>query len=101
MRKLQPYVPQPKDIAWAQQVIALVIDGGFVCTTPATYKLDKINKRFILVAPSDVWDNPMTACLHHRHHYVWAEIGWTVEPVLDWDALEVPDTTEMRTQKRI
>lgn len=93
-RKLTPYHPLAQDIRWAQQLINLLRDGGMTNTSAGVYKLDKTNKKFILTTPASPWDNPCTLMLHHRHTYVWKEVGYTVEPVVDWDAIELPDLPE-------
>lgn len=89
-RKLSPYEPKEEDLAWARNVIALCRDGGVVGTSDGTYRVDKTNKVFRLTSPK-LEDNFETFVMHHRHHYVWKALGWIVEPVIDWDNIELPD----------
>ncbi len=90
-RKLEPYEPRPVDLAWARTQIMLLRHGGRLATSTGTYRVDKNGKKVTLVSPASPWDNPMTFLMHHRSHYVFAAIGWTVEPVVEWDKIELPD----------
>lgn len=92
--KLTPYKPLPEDIDWAQNLINLMRDGGVIGTSAGVYKLDKTDKKFILMPPASPWDSPYTLMMHHRHTCVWKEVGYTVEPVVDWDKIELPDLPE-------
>ena len=89
-RKLPPYEPTDEDLQWCRQVISVLNDGGMIGTSKGVYKLDKTNKKVILMSPK-LEESLETFAVHHRHHYVWKALGYTVEPVVDWENLEIPD----------
>lgn len=95
-RKLAPYTPKPEDLAWARGAVSLVADNGMIRTSAASYRIDHATKTIRLVSPESPWANPLTLTMHHRHDFVFAVLGWTVEPVIDWETFELPDFPKRR-----
>lgn len=92
-RTLKPYQPKPEDTAWWLNAINALKDGGTVGTSKGVYKIDKVNRKVTLVAPK-LEESFETFCVHHRHYCVLAAIGWTLEPKVDWENLQIPNTPE-------
>lgn len=95
MARLKPYRPTPRDVAWARDLVRVLKDGGVVQTSVGRYRIDKVRKRFTLEHPPDPWDNPVLLAMHHRHTYVWGEVGYEVWPKIDFDndpVFELPNT---------
>jgi hypothetical protein len=69
--------------------------GAAVCrvgTSAGAYKLDKNNKTFTLVTGLD--DTADTRFWHFQHHFVWAKLGYTVLPEVDWNGVELNDNLQ-------
>jgi hypothetical protein len=74
------YKPNEDDVRWAQNVVAMIKDGGMLAYPAAgcAYRLHHNNKVMELVNP-DVLDLPESAETHERSIVVFAHLGWTVK----------------------
>ena len=52
-RKLAPYEPRPVDLAWASDLIRILVEGGIIGTTFGAYRINKAKQTITLVAPTD------------------------------------------------
>jgi hypothetical protein len=89
-KKLLPYTPTPEDVRYFMGLAASVRDGGTwgMKSCGLVYRLDRANKKFILM-PGLAWDHsPQTMFGHHHNDYCLRAIGWSVEPQIDWDSLD-------------
>jgi hypothetical protein len=90
MSKLQPYKPTDEDLDWARRIIQLGQNQCIIGTTYGDYVLDRNAKTLTLRAPA-LDNSPDTLYWHYCHTYTWKELGIQVLPIVDWEAIELPE----------